>query len=428
MNSRLQNFFRTLGPGILFASTAIGVSHLVQSTRAGAAYGFALLWAVIAANLFKYPFFEYGSRYASATGESLIDGYQRLGKWMLWLYFLITLCSMFFVSAAVGAVTAGFFDNLLGISTWIPGFKLLPITIVFVVCIGILAFGKYGGLDTLIKLIGGVLLISTLVAFALTLFHGPVEHSEGFVAPNVWDGGIPFLIALMGWMPTAVDLSTWNSLWTIERIKQTGYRPTLKQTLFEFNLGYWISAGLSICFVTLGAYLIYGTGQAMPNGGAAFASWVIELYTTTIGNWSNLIIAASAFSIMFGTAIGVFDGFSRALERTTELLFLNKKEATEALGNSKFYVASLLVIGVGAYSIIAYFSNDPKGFSKLVDLATTLSFLIAPVIAVVNLIVVCRPNVPIEAQPSLGMKILSWAGIVFLTGFAVFYLYTLNSP
>ena len=35
---------KTLGPGILFASTAIGVSHLVQSTRAGADYGFSLLF------------------------------------------------------------------------------------------------------------------------------------------------------------------------------------------------------------------------------------------------------------------------------------------------------------------------------------------------------------------------------------------------
>ena len=76
-----DKFLKTLGPGILFASTAIGVSHLVQSTRAGANYGFALLWAVILANLFKYPFFEYGSRYANATGTSIIDGYKRMGTW-----------------------------------------------------------------------------------------------------------------------------------------------------------------------------------------------------------------------------------------------------------------------------------------------------------------------------------------------------------
>ena len=86
-----KNLLKAMGPGILFASTAIGVSHLVQSTKAGAGFGFGLLWAILLANLFKYPFFEYGSRYANATGKSIIDGYQQLGKWALWFYFIITI-------------------------------------------------------------------------------------------------------------------------------------------------------------------------------------------------------------------------------------------------------------------------------------------------------------------------------------------------
>ena len=43
-------YYAAFGPGILFASTAIGVSHLVQSTRAGANYGFGLLIFIIIAN------------------------------------------------------------------------------------------------------------------------------------------------------------------------------------------------------------------------------------------------------------------------------------------------------------------------------------------------------------------------------------------
>ena len=31
-----KNFLKSIGPGLLFAGAAIGVSHLVQSTRAGA--------------------------------------------------------------------------------------------------------------------------------------------------------------------------------------------------------------------------------------------------------------------------------------------------------------------------------------------------------------------------------------------------------
>lgn len=53
----VRRLMLTLGPGILFASTAIGTSHLVQATRAGADYGFALLWAILAAHVAKYPFF-----------------------------------------------------------------------------------------------------------------------------------------------------------------------------------------------------------------------------------------------------------------------------------------------------------------------------------------------------------------------------------
>ena len=86
----LNNLFKTLGPGILFASTAIGVSHLVQSTRAGAEYGFSLLLFVVLANIFKYPFFEFGSRYANVTGETIIDGYKRMGRLTLLLYFIVT--------------------------------------------------------------------------------------------------------------------------------------------------------------------------------------------------------------------------------------------------------------------------------------------------------------------------------------------------
>ena len=41
MNERLSRMMRTFGPGIMFASTAIGVSHLVQSTRAGAEFGWS---------------------------------------------------------------------------------------------------------------------------------------------------------------------------------------------------------------------------------------------------------------------------------------------------------------------------------------------------------------------------------------------------
>ena len=43
----MKQVIQKLGPGLLFAGAAIGVSHLVQSTRSGADFGFGLIWTMI---------------------------------------------------------------------------------------------------------------------------------------------------------------------------------------------------------------------------------------------------------------------------------------------------------------------------------------------------------------------------------------------
>lgn len=49
---------KALGPGIMMASAAVGGSHLVSSTQAGATYGWQLAMLILLVNLFKYPFLE----------------------------------------------------------------------------------------------------------------------------------------------------------------------------------------------------------------------------------------------------------------------------------------------------------------------------------------------------------------------------------
>ncbi|TNE96905.1 MAG: divalent metal cation transporter [Bacteroidetes bacterium] len=410
--SRFSHFAKVLGPGILFASTAIGVSHLVQSTRGGADLGFAVIPFVIAANVLKFPFFEYGSRYANVKGKSIIDGYAEIGKWMLFIYILIQLVSMFFVSSAVGAVTSGFLQNLFGLAA---SPHVVTATL-FAICMLILVIGKYQILDKLIKVIGGTLLITTLFAFILALIKGPNPAANEFVAPEIFsDNSILFLIALMGWMPTAVDLSAWNSLWTIERIKESGYKPTLKQTLLDFNLGYWISAVLAIFFVVMGSYMLYGSGKPLSNNSAAFANEVVQIYTGFIGGWSYFIIAIAAFSIMFGTCIAVFDGYGRSMTRSLELMFNRDLRSG--------YVISIMITVIGSFLIIYFFGKNMK---SLVDVATSISFLIAPIVAVVNFRLVMK-DFPDESKPGLFLRILSWTGILFLFGFAAYYIYILLS-
>ena len=414
MRESIDRYIKTFGPGILFASTAIGVSHLVQSTRAGAEFGFALIIFVVLSNVLKYPFFEFSSRYTNATGTSLIDGYLRLGKRPLWLYFIITIVSMFFVTAAVGFVTAGFFENLfhaefLGIGT---------VLILFAICAVILIVGKYTILDSLIKIIGAVLVVSTVLAFTIAISNGPTEHVVEFQPPEIFtQAGIFFLIALMGWMPIPVDASSWHSLWTLERIRQTGFKPKLKETLLDFNSAYAITAVLAVIFVMLGAYLFYGSGQELPNSNSQFASKIVTIYTDTIGQWSNIIISASAFSVMFGTVVAVFDGYCRSLARTTRLIF--EKDPNKNTLSSKKYSFFLSILITGALVVIIGFGDKLK---ELVDFATILSFLVAPVIAIFNFKLVTGKYIAKDMQPPKWLKILAYVGIGFLVGFLVFFI------
>ena len=370
---------------------------------------------MIIANLLKYPFFEFGSRYANATGKSIIDGYKEIGNWALWCYTLITLGSMFFVCAAVGKVTTGFLQNLFQLDSM--GINSTTANIlVFGVCGSLLIIGRFKILDGLIKIIGIVLLISTLAAFILCIFNGPVNQSVSYEFFSMESSAIAFLIPLMGWMPTAVDLSSWNSLWTIEKIKLSGYHPKLKETLFDFNFGYITSAFLSICFVTLGAFLIYGTGTEIAKQGHLFAHQVIQLYTQVFGSWSYIIISSCTFSIMFGTCIAVFDGYARATKRIIELF----GERNESKTSKKSYPIAVITLIVGSFILIEIFSSRGD-FSILVNLATIISFLVAPVIAIFNHYLVTK-KIDEYFKPTLWLKTLSYMGIFYLIGFSLFFL------
>jgi Mn2+/Fe2+ NRAMP family transporter len=341
-----------------------------------------------------------------------------MSKWMLYLYLLITLGTMFFVSAAVCAVTAGFLQNLFGLKAIFgENSTLYTNSILIIFGAATLILGKYKTLDSIIKLIGITLLISTLAAFTLTLWNGPVSEGELF-GDFSWKGSDAlFLIALMGWMPTAVDLSAWNSLWTLERIEQTNYKPSLKETIREFNFGYLVSAFLSVCFLTLGTYIMFDSGETLSGSGAVFASQVVTLFTSSIGEWSYIIIAAASFSIMLGTFIAVMDGYGRALSRTATLVLKKEKDT------SKAYNISLLLTASGAFGLIYYYlisAQNGQGFKSLVDVATTLSFLVAPFIAIANYSLVTNKDFPAHGKPPKWLRVLSVLGILFLVIFSIF--------
>lgn len=406
-----STFKYAFGPGLILAAAAIGVSHLVQSTRAGADYGFTLVWAVILASLMKYPFLEYGPRFASATGESLIAGYKKLGSWALWIYIIFTVGTMFAIQAAVTIVTASLAVELTGIE--LP--LLVWSIIILAICIGVLFKGQYSALDSLIKVVMVVLTFSTVAAFFTALFNG--NSPTITEAPSVWNvAGITFLIGLMGWMPIPIDASAWHSLWTLEREKQTSHRSSMKESLLDFNIGYIGSAILALIFLGLGALVMLGSGVSFSSSGAAFAQQLIDLYTLTLGDWAHWIIIVCAFTTMFSTTLTVTDSYPRVSREIFRVM------GTRRVNKSRIFSYRGLLFGISALSMLVLYLTGSQ-FTYIIDLATSLSFLTAPAIALINYRLIMSPYFPDEHKPAAWLRVLSWFGMTFLTAFALLFFY-----
>ena len=397
-----------LGPGLLFAGAAIGVSHLVQSTRAGADFGLGLIWALLLVNLFKYPFFQYGPRYASAKGESLLDGYNKLGKGVLITYFVLTFATMFTIQTAVTIVTAGLASSIFGDFVSIEVWTIIILTI----CFCLLIIGKYKLLDNLMKVIIIILTISTLAAVSIALLDNSKPISFKQILPeNSME--IAFLIAFMGWMPAPLDISVWHSLWTIEKGKDNKGFNT-KSALFDFNIGYLSTIVLGIGFVLLGTLVMFNSGESFSAAAGMFSNQLIEMYTKSLGNWAYIIIGIAAFTTMFSTTLTTLDASPRAMHKTTQLLFNNNFK--------KGYLFWILTLVIGTIIIFFVFASE---MGLLIKIATILSFLTAPFYAIINYKLISSKHTPKDWQPTLKLHVLSWFGIIFLIGFSIWFLTTL---
>ena len=400
----MKNTLQKLGPGLLFAGAAIGVSHLVQSTRAGADFGLGLLWALLLVNFFKYPFFQFGPRYALATGESLLAGYAKLGKGVIVTYFVLTIATMFTIQTAVTIVTAGLAVELLGISSNIVYLGV----VITLICATLLSFGRYGLLDRGMKVIIIVLSISTFVAAFLAF--GQSKDIEWTQVLPTSTTGFAFLIAFMGWMPGPLDISVWHSLWSLEKKKRM-QNLTVKQSLFDFNVGYLTTIVLGVCFVLLGTLVMYGTGIGFSSSGGAFAQQLIALYTSSLGNGAYWIIGVAAFTTMFSTTLTTLDASPRAMAKTAQILQLPIVMSS--------YLFWILVLVIGTCAVFFFLLSN---MGTLVQLATILSFITAPFYGLINFLLVSGRHMPENYRPNGLMRVWSIAGLVFLTGFIIWYL------
>lgn len=400
-SSTLKSRLSALGPGILMASAAVGGSHLIASTQAGAIYGWQLAIIIILANLFKYPFFRFGVQYTLDTNKSLLEGYKEKGTVYLFVFFLLNVFATVINTAAVSLLSAVILSFVVPLP--IPTLSLT----VLVVSTAILLFGQYRILDGLSKFVMICLTLATVLAVAIAASRGAVAP-EGYVSESPWQlGALAFIVALMGWMPAPIEISAINSMWVVakKRLTKVSYR----DGIFDFNVGYIGTALLALVFLALGALVQYGSGIPVEMVGGKYIAQLIGMYATTIGDWARGLIALIAFLCMFGTTLTVIDGYSRSNVESLRIL-LKKKGTRASYLNIAFVAASI------SGALIIFFFNNALG--PMLKFAMIASFVTTPVFATLNLLLVLKGEHKVKG----GLLWLSLIGLLYLTVFTLLFI------
>lgn len=407
-SSGLRQLIRSLGPGIMMAAAAVGGSHLVASTKAGAIYGWQLALLILAVNLLKYPFFRAGVQYTMGTGDSLVQGYAKLGKPYLWIFVVLSVISAIINTAALLMFSA----SLLGY--FVP-FDLSNGVLSFIVlatCLAILFAGHYRALDTLSKVIMAVLTIATLLAVFIA-FGKATPVAADFVEPSPWTlAAIGFLVVTMDWMPAPIEISSLTSMWLKSQCRHQAVTP--RSALFDFNVGYIGTAILAVVFLALGALVLHGTGIELSKSGVGFSHQLVGLYSSTIGEWSRYLIAVIAFFCIFGSTITVIDGYSRVIAESQRLLKHQDEQHPRVLQIWMGIVSAL------ALGIILFWAS---ALLPMLDFAMVMAFMTTPVFALLNYILVTRTPLPAALAVGPKLKALSIFGLVYLFGFMALFIW-----
>lgn len=412
----LQTLKDKFGPGLLYAAVAVGVSHLVQSTRAGATLGMIMVGYVIFVCLLKYPTFLFGARYTAATGESLLDGYEKMGRWVLYLFFVMQIFEYTFAISGVAMTTAGLLQSVFGTSL-----AEVPVALgALLVAMVILAIGRYAVLEDVTRILVILFTVATVIAGVVAI-GGIDTGGRAMSAELNFDtmdtAIILFLVGVAGWMPTGTAGSVGLSLWVKAKSRRLNRPVTVREASFDFNVGYFTAIFIAICFVSMGAYVMFINQVPLEEDATGFATQLMELFTSTIGDWLYPVIALAAVTVMFSTLLTLVDLLPRTSSEILGRLW------PEQFGSKEKGIALYLgFIGLELFLVMGVLFTLMDSFATFIDLVTAMGFIVAPVISLLNHLAIFSPLVPADKQPGPVLKAWSWVTIISLTLVAVMFV------
>lgn len=194
----LKEKFKALGPGMLVVGSFIGPGTVTSSTRAGASYGYQLLWCILFSVVAVIIMQGMAARLGIVTQTGLAENLVKdLNDKPLLKKFMVLLISLAIILGGVAYMSGDLTGTAIGISaiTGIPSRIIAPI---WGICILFIS-NHNNAIKWLEKLL--TLCVSVMaIIFVLTMFVVKPDVLEIFagIVPRVPSGAIMTCVALIG--------------------------------------------------------------------------------------------------------------------------------------------------------------------------------------------------------------------------------------
>lgn len=302
---RLLATVRTLGPGLAIAATGVGAGDLLAAMVAGADFGTALIWVVVAGAALKLGLNEGVARWQLATGTTLLEGWCRHLGWPFKIYFLAYLVLWSFIVAGGMASACGVAAHAVwpapGIAGWGALHSLTALVLVWA--------GRYGLFENVMKAMVGLM---TLTLLASVLIVGPDlgAVAEGLL-PHLPRGSAAASLSLMGGVGGSVTLLAYG-YW----IREKGWtgRAALATVRLDLAVGYLLTGIFGGAMLVLAAVVLAG-GEGMPPGSQALVACGDAIREATgarfgpaTGRAAASLFLAGVWAAVFTSMLGVWNG------------------------------------------------------------------------------------------------------------------------
>ena len=275
---------------------AIGAKDLVVHSTAGAIYGYSLIWSLVLAYGIRYVLAEASSRYVCATGESIVEGYGRLGR-----PFVYGMAFATFVKRHLSNLVL---ILLLGVLAHI----LLPLPIqassvvwslVFVaIGYGLMYRGGYRRVEAISKPLL-VVLGATLVAVAAISNPAPERILRGLLIPSFPEqqGAYSYFLLLMAVAGTTVGSLHLNYA---TYVYEKGWRSRRDEATRRFDLRLSILGQLTLAILiqVAAAATFHGTSVQI-----ASVEDLTRLYSEILGKPGRILFGVGMWTAVFTTFI-----------------------------------------------------------------------------------------------------------------------------